>query len=48
MVAACGSGFLLALLARRVHPTLSLPPLWVFYSALMGFLVAVVLVVGLI
>lgn len=46
VVAACGSGFLLALLARRVHPTLSLLRLWVFYSALMGFLVAVVLVVG--
>lgn len=46
IVAACGSGFLLALLARRVHPTLSLPRLWIFYSALMGFLVAVVLVVG--
>lgn len=41
-----GSGFLLALLARRIHPSLSLLKLWVFYSVLMALFVAVILVVA--
>ncbi len=41
------TGFLLALLARRIHPSLSLLRLWVFYAVLMGFLAAVVFLVGL-
>lgn len=40
------TGWVLALLARRIHPSLSLAKLWVFYSALMAFLVAVVFLVG--
>lgn len=40
------TGFLLALLARRVHPSLSLGKLWFFYTVLMGVLVAFVLIVG--
>ena len=46
IAASLGSGWLLALLARRMHPSLSLVRLWVFYSGLMAFLVAVVLLVG--
>jgi hypothetical protein len=40
--AACsmGGGALLALLARRLHPSLSLRRLWIFYTALLGFAVA--------
>lgn len=41
-----GTGWILALLARRIHPALSLLKLWVFYSILMAFLVAVVFLVG--
>ena len=47
VASACVTGFLLALLARRIHPSLSLLRLWVFYSILMGFLAAVVILVGL-
>jgi hypothetical protein len=43
MAAASGTGLLLALLARRIHPTLSLPRLWFFYTVLMGAFVALVL-----
>jgi hypothetical protein len=46
MAAASGTGFLLALLARRIHPSLSLLKLWFFYTVLMGLLVAVVLIIG--
>lgn len=46
-VASCGCGFLLALLARRVHPGLSLVRLWIFYTALMALLVAAVFIIGL-
>jgi hypothetical protein len=42
VIAACGCGFLLAILARRVHTGLSLIKLWVFYTSLMAFLVAIV------
>jgi hypothetical protein len=40
--AACsmGGGALLALLARRLHPSLSLRRLWVFYTGLLAFAVA--------
>jgi hypothetical protein len=45
-VAASGTGFLLALLARRIHPGLSLVKLWFFYTVLMALLVAFVLLIG--
>jgi hypothetical protein len=44
--ASSGSGFLLALLAKRIHPALSLRKLWLFYTALMAMLVAVVFLIG--
>ena len=44
--AAVVTGMILALLARRIHPSLSLGRLWVFYTLLMGFLVAFVMVLG--
>jgi hypothetical protein len=44
--ASSGSGFLLALMAKRIHPGLSLVRLWLFYSALMATLVAVVFLMG--
>ncbi|MFO8174391.1 MAG: hypothetical protein ACQET1_08970 [Gemmatimonadota bacterium] len=46
MAASGGTGLLLALLARRIHPDLSLTKLWFFYTILMGVLVAVVLLIG--
>ncbi|MGW8268174.1 MAG: hypothetical protein ACWGSQ_17545 [Longimicrobiales bacterium] len=46
VAASSGTGFLLALLARRVHPSLSLRKLWSFYTVLMAVLVAFVLIVG--
>lgn len=45
-VAASLTGFLLALLARRVHPGLSLVKLWFFYTVLMAVLVAFVFFLG--
>lgn len=45
--AAVFTGMLLALLARRIHPSLSLGRLWVVYTLLMGFLVAFVMLLGL-
>jgi hypothetical protein len=45
MAASSGSGFLLALLAKRVHPGLSLLKLWGFYTVLMATLVAVVFLI---
>ena len=44
--ASSGSGFLLALLAKRIHPALSLRKLWLFYTALMAMLVAAVFLIG--
>jgi hypothetical protein len=35
-----GGGALLALLVRRLHPSLSLRRLWIFYTALLAFAVA--------
>lgn len=46
MAASAGTGFLLALLARRLHPSLSLVRLWFFYTVLMAFLVAAVFIIG--
>jgi hypothetical protein len=46
VAAASGTGFLLALLARRIHPSLSLVKLWFFYSVLMALLVAFVFLMG--
>lgn len=46
MAASAGTGFLLALLARRIHPSLSMVRLWFFYTILMAVLAAVVLLVG--
>lgn len=46
VAAASGTGFLLALLAKRIHPGLSLPKLWVFYTALMASLVAIVFLIA--
>lgn len=42
-----GSGFLLALIAKRIHPSLSLGRLWVFYSILMGVLATLVTLLGI-
>lgn len=46
MVASSGTGYLLALLAKRIHPGLSLVKLWLFYTVLMATLVAIVFLVG--
>jgi len=46
MAASSGTGFLLALLAKRIHPGLSLLKLWLFYTVLMATLVAVVFVIA--
>lgn len=46
LLCSLGCGFLLALLARRMHPSLSLRRLWVFFSGLMGFTVAAVLAIA--
>jgi hypothetical protein len=45
VAASSGTGFLLALLAKRVHPGLSLLKLWGFYTVLMATLVAFVFLV---
>jgi hypothetical protein len=46
MAASSGTGFHLALLAKRVHPGLSLVKLWLFYTVLMAVLVALVFVIA--
>jgi hypothetical protein len=46
VAAASGTGFLLALLAKRLHSGLSLGRLWMFYTILMAFLVAAVFLIG--
>ena len=46
VVASSGTGILLALLAKRIHPGLSLRKLWLFYTVLMAVLVAVVFIIG--
>lgn len=40
------SGAVLAGMAKRMHPALSFRRLWVFYSALVGVFVAIVLFSG--
>lgn len=47
MASASLAGLALALMARRVHPGLSFSRLWIFYSVLTAFLVAVVLAVAI-
>lgn len=46
VVSSSGTGLLLALLARRIHPGLSLVRLWFFYTILMALLVAFVFILG--
>ncbi len=46
VAASSGTGFLLAVLAKRIHPSLSLVRLWLVYTILMAFLVAVVFLIG--
>lgn len=46
VISSLATGWILALIARRAHPSLSLLKLWVVYSGLMAFLVAVVFLVG--
>jgi len=46
MAASSGSGFFLALLAKRIHPGLSMVKLWLFYTLLMAALVAVVFLIA--
>lgn len=46
ILAASGTGLLLAQLARRLHPGLDLVKLWFFYTVLMGVLVAIVFLIG--
>ncbi len=41
-----GGGALLALLARRIHPSLSFRRLWIFYTGLLAFTVAAVLAIA--
>lgn len=45
-VLSMAGGVLLAMLARRIHPSLSPRRLWVFYTALLGATVAVVLAIA--
>ena len=45
-VSASVSGYLLALLAKKIHPELSLKKLWFFYTILMATLVAFVFLLG--
>lgn len=40
------TGALLALLAKRLHPGLSMVKLWLFYTVLMAVLVALVFLIG--
>jgi hypothetical protein len=46
LMASLGGGAVLALLAQRIHPSLSFPRLWVFYSAILAFTVAAVLAIA--
>ena len=39
-------GFLLALLAKRIHPGFSMVKLWLFYTVLMACMVAVVFLIA--
>lgn len=46
IAAAAGTGAVLALLAKRLHPSLSYRRLWIFYGLLMATISAVVLAIG--
>ena len=46
LICSLGGGAVLALLAQRIHPSLSFPRLWVFYSAILAFAVAAVLAIA--
>lgn len=46
LVCSLGGGALLALLAKRIHPSLSLRKLWIFYSLLLAGTVAAVLAIA--
>lgn len=46
VLASAGTGYLLALLAQRLHPDFNLARLWFFYTVLMAFLVALVFLIG--
>jgi len=46
MASSSGTGFLLALLAKRIHPGLSMVKLWLFYTVLMAVLVGLVFLIG--
>jgi hypothetical protein len=46
ILASMGTGYILARLAKRIHPSLSLPKLWLFYTGLMAALVALVFIIG--
>jgi hypothetical protein len=47
VVLSLGGGALLALLATRIHPQLSFRKLWLFYTALLGFGVAILFAIGI-
>ena len=46
--ASVAAGALLALLARRMHPSLSFRRLWVFYSALLAIATAILFAIGVV
>jgi hypothetical protein len=46
VAASSGTGFVLALLAKKIHPGLSLVKLWLFYTVLMATLVALVFILA--
>lgn len=46
LVTAALGGALLARLAMRVHPSLNYPRLWLVYTALLAFTVAVVMAIA--
>ena len=46
-VTSLAGGALLAVLAKRIHPSLIWRRLWIVYSGLLGFLVAAVMLIAL-
>jgi hypothetical protein len=46
VAASSGSGLCLALLAKRIHPGLSMVRLWLFYTLLIAMLVTVVFLIA--
>ena len=47
VVTSLAGGALLAVLAKRIHPSLIWRRLWIVYSGLLGFLVAAVMLIAL-